>query len=77
MIACVEWRWLKAIRSTELFRYELPSEPFRPVDGDWTWVTERAVRPMGVERIDDLLEALAAQAGHPCEEQSRGPPSAT
>lgn len=62
MIACAEWRWLEAIRSTELFRYELPTESFRPIDGDWTWVGEEEVEPIGVEPCGDLMEALAAES---------------
>ena len=62
MIACVEWRWLDAIRSAELHRYEFAANSFQPVDGDWTWVTKDSVEPISVEPCGDLLEALAAQA---------------
>lgn len=62
MIACVEWRWIEAIRSAELYRYEFAADEFEPVDGDWTWVCKEPVEPIAVERCGDLLEALAAQA---------------
>lgn len=60
MIACVEWAWLDVIRTTSLYRYQLATEGFRPVDGDWTWVSETAVEPVAVEPCGDLLEGLAA-----------------
>lgn len=58
MIACVEWRWLEALRSTELFRYELPAERFRPIENDsWMHVSDDEVAPMQVEPCGDLLQA--------------------
>jgi hypothetical protein len=63
MIACVEWRWLDALRATELFRYELPAETFRPIEDDgWMQVSDREVAPIGVDRCGDLLEAHARLA---------------
>ena len=60
MIACVEWRWLEAICSTALVRYELPVDGFRAVDGDdWMWVSDQEVEPVAVETHDDLLGALS------------------
>jgi len=59
MLACVEWRWLDAIRSAGLYRYELPRDGFRPVDGDWTWVSADEVEPLAVEPVGDLLAAHA------------------
>jgi hypothetical protein len=61
MIACVEWRWLDAIRTARLFRYELPSSSFEAVDGDWMWVSREPVAPVAVEECGDLLSALAEQ----------------
>lgn len=60
MIACVEWRWLDAIRSTELFRYELPAGTFRPVETDsWMHVSDEDVTPTEVSSCGDLMEAHA------------------
>lgn len=61
MIACTEWGWLHAMGSTVLHRYELPAASFRAVDGDWMWVSEKPVEPLAVERLDDLLGALARE----------------
>lgn len=58
MIACVEWRWLDAIRSAELFRYELPSDTFHPVEDDhWMCVSAEGVTPTSVDSCGDLLAA--------------------
>ena len=62
MIAHVEWRWLEAIKTADLYRYELPPGGFEPLDGDgWMSVARRAVVPAAVEPCGDLLAALAAQ----------------
>jgi hypothetical protein len=61
MVAHVEARWLHAIRAASLWRYELPPDGFRAIDGDWTWVTDRRVVPLDRRPCGDLLTALAAQ----------------
>jgi hypothetical protein len=62
MIAHVESRWLDAIRSTALYRYELPPDGFEPLaDDGWMAVSRETVEPVAVEPCGDLLEALAAQ----------------
>ena len=60
MIAHVEWAWLERIRTARLFRYELPSATFEPVDDDaWMWVSRAAVRPVETRSCGPLLDALA------------------
>ena len=58
-IAHVEWAWLERIRTAVLYRYELPVDGFEPLRDPWMQVCRRAVEPLVVERIDDLLGALA------------------
>jgi hypothetical protein len=58
MIVHIEWRWFERIQETRLYRYELPSAPFQPIEGGWMWVSKTAVEPVGVEQIDDLFDAL-------------------
>lgn len=60
MIAHVEWAWLDRIRTASLHRYELPPATFEAVDGDWTWVSKEAVRPVRSAPCGNLLDALAA-----------------
>jgi hypothetical protein len=62
MIAHVEWRWLRKIETTTIYRYELPTPSFEPIEGAWTWVSGEAVSPLGVEPITDLTQALAERA---------------
>jgi hypothetical protein len=59
MIAHVEWRWLREIETTTIYRYELPTPSFEPIEDAWMWVSREAVSPLGVEPIADLTQALA------------------
>lgn len=61
VIAHVEYAWLDRIRATTLYRYELPSETFEPLEDDaWMWVSRATVTPARVEVLDDLFEAMRA-----------------
>ena len=61
MIAHVEWDWLERIRTSDMYRYELPAASFEPLEGEWMWVSKEAVRPLGSRHCGNLLEALAAE----------------
>ena len=67
VVHAIEWGWLDAMRTTELFRYEFDPAGFErsghapPGSGDF-WVSRETVRPIGVEPVGDLL-ALHAEAG--------------
>ena len=59
MVICVESRWLERIRTTTLYRYEMPPESFISMDhAGGHWVSRESVRPLSVEPIPDLLQAL-------------------
>lgn len=60
MVIAVESAWLDRTRSTQLYRYRMPEEPF--TQGDVTgghWVSRETVEPLSVEPVGDLLAALA------------------
>jgi hypothetical protein len=57
-IAHVEWRWLDRLLSEQLFRYELPSHAFEPLEGDWMWIARETVVPIDVKPCGNLLHAL-------------------
>ena len=58
-IACIEWRWLAAMHSTALYRYEFDPANFRSLEGDgWMLVSRGTERPIAVEPVGDLVEAL-------------------
>jgi hypothetical protein len=62
-VACVEWAWYERIRAATLFRYRLPPDSFRPVEGEdhaWMFVSSEPVEALGVDRVGDLFGALAA-----------------
>lgn len=60
-IACIEWRWLAAMHSTALFRYELGPERFRPLaDDPWMLVSFHPETPLSIEPVGDLVDALKA-----------------
>jgi hypothetical protein len=61
MVIAIESRWLDRLRSTVLYRYDLPPDTFTRGDEiAGHWVSREPVEPTGVERIDDLLAALVA-----------------
>ncbi|NEA31619.1 DUF6886 family protein [Streptomyces sp. SID13031] len=60
-VHAVEYGWLQAMRTVELYAYRLPAEPFQPAEA--ALVATEAVEPLGPpERVGDLLE-LHAEAG--------------
>ncbi|MEV8374904.1 DUF6886 family protein [Kribbella sp. NPDC056861] len=60
-VHAVEYGWLEAIRTVELYAYRLPAEPFKLFDAAFVATTE--VEPLGpAERVGDLFE-LHAEAG--------------
>jgi hypothetical protein len=64
-VHAVEYGWLEAMRTVDLFAYRLPAAPFRPVDDDdpHAFVASTPVDPLGpAERVDDLF-ALHDGAG--------------
>lgn len=59
-VVAVEAGWLNAIRETVLYLYELPAPGFVAIDpGAGYYVSEAAVAPLSVRRVDDLLGELA------------------
>lgn len=60
-VHAIEYGWLEAIRTVELYAYRLPAEPFVPIDAAMVATTE--VIPLGPpERVGDLYD-LHAEAG--------------
>src|SRR4051812_16211054 len=63
-VHAIEYRWLEAMRTTRLYAYRFPAEPFRPVgDPGPAVVATEPVAPLGPpEPVGDLL-ALHEEAG--------------
>jgi hypothetical protein len=60
-VHAIEYGWLEAIRTVELYAYRLPAEPFQPAEAAVVATTD--VEPLGPpERVGDLFE-LHADAG--------------
>jgi hypothetical protein len=58
-VVAIESAWLPAMKTTTLYRYELPSASFELEDEcAGYWVSRDAVEPARVDVIDDLLAAL-------------------
>ena len=58
--AC-ELAWLDRIRRCELFVYRFPAPGFvEYADADGHWLSDRAVTPLGVEPVGDLLDRHVA-----------------
>lgn len=59
VVAAIESRWLRRMRSTTVYRYTLPAEGFTMRNGSaGYWVSEHECRPLEVEPIRDLMAAL-------------------
>jgi hypothetical protein len=60
-VVALESGWLDRIRTTLLYRYTMPAEPFELLDATaGHWVARTQVEPLQVEPMGDLLAALAA-----------------
>ena len=60
MIAYIEWAWLGRLRDAQLYRYQLPSASFVDLNDAGMWVSQHAVMPDAVARLDNLPAELAA-----------------
>lgn len=59
-VMCIESGWLQRLRDTTLYRYCMPEEPFTSMGHDGGHFTSReAVKPLRVEPVGDLLQAIA------------------
>ena len=62
-VHAVEYGWLDHLRSTRLYAYPLPAEPFRPFGGPYphAMVATTTVEPLGPpEPVGDLVDRHAA-----------------
>ena len=61
-VMALEAAWLGRIRSTVLYRYEMPSEKFTArLDDSGHYVCRETVEPLRVEPMRDLLGAIVAE----------------
>jgi hypothetical protein len=58
MVIAIEAAWLDRLRTTQLYRYVMPEEPFEPLDDAWMYVSRQTVIPLRVEPVGDLLTRL-------------------
>lgn len=58
--AYVEARWLAALNTARIYRYELPAERFESLDDAGMWVAREPVTPLTMEELSDLPGALRA-----------------
>lgn len=61
MVACIEAAWSERVRTAEIYRYELPPEPFIDLDDAGMWVSRETVVPLHRDRLTDLPAELDAQ----------------
>jgi len=59
MVAHIERRWLDRLSRAVLYRYALPEEGFQSLGDAGMWVARGVVKPMSVERIDNIQRALS------------------
>ncbi len=55
-VHAIELRWLPMLESAVLYRYRFDASAFRPwAEASGQWVSDVAVEPTDVERLDDLI----------------------
>ena len=59
-IGHIEWDWWERVRTTPLFRYELPVAPFEALGDAGHFVSRTAVEPLAMHPLADLPAALQA-----------------
>jgi hypothetical protein len=60
-VVAIESGWLERVRATQLYRYYLPSDGFVLKDaGAGYYISTGAVKPLHVEKMNDLLTELIA-----------------
>lgn len=60
-VHAIESAWLAPMRTTRLYRYELPAAKFSPwTNASGQWIAEHDVEPSAVVPVGDLLDAHAA-----------------
>jgi hypothetical protein len=57
-IAHIEWAWFERLRTTVIYRYDLPPEPFEDLHDAGMWVARTPVTPLGMQTLTDLPAAL-------------------
>jgi hypothetical protein len=58
-VSAIESAWLPAMRETSLHRYVFPADGFELItEGAGSWVSRRVVKPVRVEPVGDLIDAL-------------------
>jgi hypothetical protein len=60
MVIAVEAAWLDRIRTCRLYRYSFDGADFATLDDNGMYVSRRAVRPLAVEPLGDLLGLLVS-----------------
>ena len=58
MVIAIEAAWIDRFRTTRLYRYLMPDEPFVPLDDAWMYVSRETVVPLRVDPLDDLSMQL-------------------
>ena len=54
----IEWAWLATMTTTTIYRYRFDPARFRPwPEANGQWISDEAVEPVAVDRIDHLLGA--------------------
>lgn len=62
VVIAIEEDWVERLRAGKLHRYTMPNDGFMLQDeGAGYWVSYGAIEPVGVEFLDDLPGAIAAE----------------
>lgn len=57
-LAYVEKAWLEPLKTTPIYRYELPTESFENLHDAGMWVSKEVVEPLQMDVLNDLVDEL-------------------
>ena len=56
VLAYTEAVWLERVETETIYRYEMPTSSFEDLDDAGMWVSQVAVKPLGLETLSNLPE---------------------
>ena len=59
--AYIEQRWLEALSTTTLYRYDMPTDNFEPLNDAGMWVSRTTVLPLARAEITNLPAGFASR----------------
>lgn len=60
VVLAIEAAWFERLRTTQLYRYVMPDEPFEALNDAGMYVSRQVVTPLGRETLGPLIDEIRA-----------------